>query len=278
MQTSIKATKRSLNILQGTILFLLVLFCVFPLVWMAFLAFRTPDAMFEPFWKSLSSFSTDTFVDTLQSGFLHSIGNSFIAAIVSMMLAMIIGTPAAFSLAKWNIRKKYMWKWVIQLLRMAPPVGFAIPLFLAYINIGMIDTLSGLILAYITFTVPLVIWLMWMFFSQIPNELLEAAWMDGSSVWRSFLRIALPLSSPGLVTAGILAFIFAWNDFFFSLILTRANSSTGPVAVMNFLTESSYNWGGIASAGLILSLPTLPVIFFMGKYIVQGLTSGAVKG
>ncbi|WP_201305475.1 carbohydrate ABC transporter permease [Paenibacillus puerhi] len=278
MQTSMSANKRGLSILRGIVLFFLVLFCLFPLVWMAFLAFRTPDAMFEPFWRNLSSFSTETFVSTLQSGFTKSIWNSFLAASISMIVAMVIGTPAAFALAKWSIKRKYIWKWVIQLLRMAPPVGFAIPLFLAYINLGMIDTLPGLILSYVTFTVPLVIWLMWMFFSQIPNELMEAAWMDGSSIWRSFLTIALPLSTPGLVAAGILSFIFSWNDFFFALILTRANTSTGPVAVMNFLTESSYNWGGIASAGLILSLPTLPVIFFMSKYIVQGLTSGAVKG
>jgi len=278
MDSSIKANKRAVSLLRGVVLLLLVVFCLFPLVWMAFLAFCTPDAMFEPFWKEWSSFSTDTFMETIRSGFPKSILNSFIAAIVSMLLAMIIGTPAAFSLAKWSFKRKYIWKWVIQLLRMAPPVGFAIPLFLAYINFGMIDSLAGLIVAYVTFTVPLVIWLMWMFFAQIPNELLEAAWMDGSSVWRSFYQIALPLSTPGLVAAGILSFIFAWNDFFFSLILTRTSATTGPVAVMNFLTESSYNWGGIASAGLILSLPTLPVIFFMGKYIVQGLTSGAVKG
>ncbi|MFC4601060.1 carbohydrate ABC transporter permease [Cohnella hongkongensis] len=278
MQRSIASGKRNSTILRTVVLVLLVMFCLFPLIWMVFLAFRTPDAMFEPFWKSLSSFSTDTFVTTMQSGFLQAVLNSVLAAVSATAISMVIGTPAAFSLAKWGLKRKFVYKWLIQLLRMAPPVGFAIPLFLAYIRMGMIDTLPGLVIAYVTFTVPLVVWLMWMFFAQLPNEILEAAWIDGCNVWRSFLKVALPLSTPGLVAAGILAFIIAWNDFFFALILTRTNASTGPVAVMNFLTESSYNWGGIASAGLILSLPTLPVIFFMGKYIVQGLTSGAVKG
>lgn len=278
MQSSITASKRNIGILRGIVLTLLIAFCLFPMIWMVFIAFRTPDAMFEPFWKSFSSFSADAFTATLQSDFLKAVGNSITVAIITTALSMVIGTPAAFSLAKWGIKRKFVIKWLVQLLRMAPPVGFAIPLFLAYTNLGMIDSLPGLVLSYITFTVPLVIWLMWMFFAQLPDELLEAAWMDGCSIWRSFLRIAVPLSTPGLVAAGILSFITAWNDFFFALILTRSNASTGPVAVMNFLTESSYNWGGIASAGLILSLPTLPVIFFMGKYIVQGLTSGAVKG
>lgn len=278
MQNSLSSQKRNIAILRSIVLIVFTLFCIFPMIWMVFIAFRTPEAMFQPFWKSWNSFTTATFLETLESGFIKSILNSVFAAVTAMAISMVIGTPAAFSLAKWEIKRKFIIKWLVQLLRMAPPVGFAIPLFLAYINIGLIDSMSGLILSYVTFTVPLVIWLMWMFFTQIPNELLEAAWMDGCNVWRSFLRIALPLSTPGLVAAGILSFIIAWNDFFFALILTRSNASTGPVAVMNFLTESSYNWGGIASAGLILSLPTLPVIFFMGKYIVQGLTSGAVKG
>ncbi|QUW21265.1 carbohydrate ABC transporter permease [Sporosarcina sp. Marseille-Q4063] len=266
------------KVLKVIALVIILLFSISPLIWMLIVAFRVPDKIFEPIWMSPTGFTLDNIVGVLKSGFPKSILNSFTAALGASSIALIIGVPAAFSLAKWKIRGKNYYSWFVLLLRMAPPIGFAIPLFLFFVNFNMIDNIFGLIVAYLIITLPLVIWLMWMYFSDLPNELLESASIDGASLWRTFFSIALPLSKPGLVTAGILSFILAWNDFFFALILTRSKSSTGPVAIMDFLTYSSYNWSAIASASILLALPTIPIIFFMGKYIVSGIMGGSVKG
>lgn len=278
MVLSSRFSEKVLTVLNAVVVICLLLFALSPLLWMFLVAIRPGDRIFEPIWISPTAVSWNGFRETLTPQFLLSIWNSFSSAAGATIISLVLGVPAAFALANWTFKAKFTLSWIILLLRMAPPVGFAIPMFLTYLKLGMIDHQFGLILAYLTFTLPLVIWLMWMFFEQLPHELMEAAWIDGSGVWRSFLTIALPLSSPGLVASGILAFTAAWNDFFFALILTRSQASTGTVAVMNFLTYSSYNWSGIASASILLAIPSIPITFFMQKYIVQGITGGALKG
>ena len=160
---------------------------------------------------------------------------------------------------------------------MAPPVGFVIPLFLLYVNAGLIDSYMGLIFAYMTLTLPLIVWSMWNSFAQVPDELIEAAIMDGASLTKAFLLVALPAARPGAVAAAILGFLVAWNDFFYALIITRSSTSTAPVAVMNFISYDSVAWGSIAVASIALTLPILPLMAIANRYIVQSL-SGAVKG
>ena len=152
-----------------------------------------------------------------------------------------------------------------------------IPLFLIYINSGLIDTYAGLIFAYMSLTLPLVVWSMWTTFNQIPNEIIEAALMDGASIWKTLVKVMIPIARPGIVAAAILSFLLAWNDFFFALIITRSNTVTAPVAVMNFVSYASVDWGAIAVASIVLTLPVVPVIILANKYIVQSL-GGAVKG
>ena len=160
---------------------------------------------------------------------------------------------------------------------MAPPVGFVIPLFLIYVEGGMIDTYAGLIFAYMSLTLPFVVWSLWNSFNQVPDELLEAGLMDGASVPRVLLQIMLPAARPGVVAAGVLGFLLAWNDFFFALVITRRDTATAPVAVMNFVSYASVDWGAIAVASIALTLPIVPVIVLANRYIVQSL-GGAVKG
>jgi multiple sugar transport system permease protein len=161
---------------------------------------------------------------------------------------------------------------------MAPPIAFTIPYFLVYRHLELLDTLSGLIIIYLTFNLSLVIWMMRPFYDQLPRSLEEAAWMDGATPWQGFTKIILPLSGPGLAATAILCFLFAWNDFFFALILTRTQAMTAPVAVVNFMNYEGWEWGRIAAGGTMIMLPVLAFSFVVRKYLVHGLTGGALKG
>ena len=260
-----------------TFMIALLVFAALPTVWVMILSFRAPNAVFQPIWESPLALTFENFFKITRSDFPRALLNSFITAGLSTVLAMLVGVPAGFALAKAWIAGKFMASWVLLLLRMAPPVGFVIPLFLAYVNIGLIDTYTGLILAYMTLTLPLVVWSMWNSFAQVPDELIEAAIMDDASLAKAFLLIAVPAARPGVVAAAILAFLVAWNDFFYALIITRSDTATAPVAVMNFISYDSVDWASIAVASIALTLPVLPLMAIANRYIVQSL-SDAVKG
>lgn len=266
--------KRSIGI---AVMLVLAFFAALPTVWALILSVRAPSAVFEPIWESPLALTLDNFFNITRSDFPKALLNSFITAGTSTIFAMIIGVPAGFALAKSRVSGKFIASWALLLLRMAPPVGFVIPLFLAYVHAGLIDTYTGLVFAYMTLTLPLVTWSMWNSFSQVPDELIEAAVMDDASLIKAFLLIALPAARPGVVAAGILAFLMAWNDFFYSLIITRSSTTTAPVAVMNFISFDSVDWASIAVASIALTLPILPLMAIANRYIVQSL-SGAVKG
>ena len=252
-------------------------FAAFPTLWVLILSIREQSAVFEPIWQSPLAVTLDNFVRITRSEFPRALLNSFITASASTALAMILGVPAGFALAKARISGKFFASWVLLLLRMAPPVGFVIPLFLLYVAGGLIDTYAGLIIAYMTLTLPLIVWLMWNSFAQVPDELIEAAIMDGASLGKAFLLVALPAARPGAVAAAILGFLVVWNDFFYALIITRSSTVTAPVAVMNFISFDSVDWGSIAVASIALTLPILPLMIIANRYIVQSL-AGAVKG
>ena len=260
-----------------TMMLVLLIFAAIPTVWVLILSFRSPIAIFEPIWESPFALTFDNFFKITRSDFPGALLNSFITAGLSTAFAMLVGVPAGFALAKARMSGKFVASWVLLLLRMAPPVGFVIPLFLLYVNAGLIDTYIGLVFAYMTLTLPLVTWSMWNSFAQVPDELIEAAIMDDASLPKAFMLIALPAARPGAVAAAILAFLVAWNDFFYALIITRSGTATAPVAVMNFISYDSVDWASIAVASIALTLPILPLMAIANRYIVQSL-SGAVKG
>lgn len=260
-----------------TIMLVLLIFAAIPTVWVLILSLRTPLTIFEPIWESPTALTLDNFFKITRSKFPSALLNSFITAGLSTALAMLVGVPAGFALAKARLSGKFIASWLLLLLRMAPPIGFVIPLFLLYVNAGLIDTYLGLVFAYMTLTLPLVTWSMWNSFAQVPDELIEAAIMDDATLPKAFLLIALPAARPGAVAAAILAFLVAWNDFFFALIITRSGTATAPVAVMNFISYDSVDWASIAVASIALTLPILPLMAIANRYIVQSL-SGAVKG
>ena len=252
-------------------------FALLPIVWSLILAFRPTTHLFEPVWESPTAFTLDNFNTLVGSDFPLALFNSLVTAGSSTVLALIIGIPAGFALAKGRSQRKFIASWALLLLRMAPPVGFVIPLFLIYLNIGLLDTWIGLIAAYMVLTLPLVVWSSWTSMAQIPDELIEAAMIDGATLLQTLVKVVLPAARPGIIATAVLAFLIAWNDFFFALIITRSDTVTAPVAIMNFVSYASVNWGSIALASIALTIPTVPVIIFANKYIVQSM-GGAVKG
>ena len=208
-----------------------------PFLWLVQLAFRPAAQLFDEAWWVAPTL--DSFRSLLQGNFIKSFGNSLIVSSLSTGLSMLIGVPAAYALTRWDFKGRHRVALWILVTRMAPPIAFTIPFFLAYQALGLQDTVIGLAIVYLTFNLAIVIWLMQTFFEAVPVALEEAAWIDGCGVWQAFWRISLPLAAPGLAATAVLCFIFSWNDFFFALILTRTNAITAPVAIVNFLQYES---------------------------------------
>jgi multiple sugar transport system permease protein len=209
--------------------------------------------------------------------FPRSFANSTAASVVSTALALLTGVPAAYALARAQFRgRRQIALWVLA-TRMAPPIAFTIPFFLAYRYLGLLDTVTGLVVIYLTFNLALVIWMMQAFFEGVPRALEEAAWLDGGTVWGTFLRVTLPLAAPGLAATAVLCFVFSWNDFFYALILTRTAAMTAPVAIVNFMQYEGWEWGKIAAGGTLVMLPVVVFSLLVRNFLVRGLTVGGLK-
>lgn len=248
-----------------------------PFLWLLRMSFQTnaevfafpPHLWFTP---TLSNYAA-----LWQGEFSNSFLNSVIVTTASTAISMLVGVPAAFALARMHSRSDALSLWIVA-SRLAPPPAFAIPYFLAYRDLHLLDTRIGLVIIYLTFNISLVIWLMRSFFENTPRALEEAAWIDGAGFWQAMARVVLPVAAPGLAATAILCFVFSWNDFFFALILTRTNAMTAPVAVVNFMNYAGWEWGRIAAGGTMVMLPVLVFSLAVRRFLVNGLTAGAVKG
>ncbi len=266
------------RLLLHALVLVLVLLILFPFLWLLTMSFKTDADIFAFPPKLLFVPTAANYAALWQGNFPRSFANSAIASIVSTLLAMLAGVPGAYALSRAAIRCERSLSLLILASRMAPPIAFTIPYFLVYRHLELLDTRIGLIIIYLTFNVSLVVWLMRSFFDATPRALEEAAWIDGASLWQGFSRIVLPLSGPGLAATAILCFLYSWNDFFFALILTRTNAMTAPVAVVNFMNYEGWEWGKIAAGGTMVMLPVLFFSILVRRFLVHGLTAGALKG
>lgn len=261
----------------GVGVWLIVLIAIFPFLWLVSMSFKSPDDIFAGASSLLFVPTLENYRGLLNEQFLWSFANSAITSVVSTVLALMIGVPGAYALARAKGGRSRTVSMLILLSRMAPPIAFTIPYFLVYRNVGLLDTRTGLILIYLTFNLSLVVWLMRGYFEGIPAALEEAAWIDGAGLFKTFMVIVLPLCGPALVTTAILCFLYSWNDFFFALILTRSNAGTAPIQVVNFMNYEGWEWGKIAAGGTLIMLPVLLFSLLMRRFLVSGMTSGAVK-
>lgn len=205
--------------------------------------------------------------------------NSFIIASGSTILALIIGGTAAFAFSHWKFRGKEPLFLVSMVGRMFPPITTLIPIYLMVKFSNLVDTHIALILIYASFQVPLVLLILRDFFSQVPRELSESAYIDGASPWQVFMRMILPLAKNGIVAAAILCFVEAWNEFIFALVLTSFKAKTAPVVLATYIeNEGALQWGTLAALGVWTVMPMLLFMLFLKKFLIRGLTLGALKG
>lgn len=266
------------SVAELVILLVLIAFLLAPILWMASTSLKSTNQTFAvpPVFLFKPTFSHyRTIINEGQV--LPSLVNSLVVAVGSSLLALVLGTPAAYTLARFDFRgKSHLWFWIIS-NRFISPIVVAVPFFLLARNLGLLNTRLALILVYLTFNLPLVIWLCIDQFRAVPREVEQAAFVDGAGQWRIFRDIALPLAIPGVAVSGILCFVFSWNEFLFSLILTREESRTAPVEAANFMTGFGVRWGEMMATGTLIVLPVVIFAILASRYLVRGLTMGAVK-
>jgi multiple sugar transport system permease protein len=250
-----------------------------PVLWILALSVKPDDIMFSrpPVWVFSPTLEHYRYV-LVEKALWRAIVDSVLVSFVSTALVVLIGTPAAYSFARFEIWRRDDCFLFILGTRMAPPIALTIPFYLIFARLHLLNSHTGLIVAYLTFNLSLYIWILRSFCREIPYELEEAAMTAGYSRWMIFLRVALPLLRPGIIATAVLCLIFAWNEFLYAFILGGRDVQTLPVAIPGLITPRGVQWGALAALGLIAVVPVLVVVFTLQRHIVRGLTMGAVKG
>jgi len=266
------------DILHFLALLLVILVFVFPFYWMVTASFKqqsailasTPQFFFQPTLENYVSAFT-------KFDILKSLQNSLFVALVTVVISLVLGTPAAYAIARFEFKAKQdIWFWFIS-NRMLSPIVVALPFFLIARNFRLLDTTWALILIYLTFNVPIVVWICADQFRNIPKELDEAATLEGYNSFAIFLKIALPLATPALAVSAIFCFIFSWNELLYALILTRNEAKTAPVVATSFMSGYELPWGQIMATGTMVALPVIIFGMIVSRQLVRGLTAGAIK-
>ncbi|MET0134139.1 MAG: carbohydrate ABC transporter permease [Kibdelosporangium sp.] len=276
------ATRTPGRVTRWTLLnIVVVIYALVPVLWILSLSFKTKetltDGSFIPTEWTLQNYA-DIFQTT---DFLRALVNSIGIAIIATLIAVVLGTMAAYAIARLEFPGKRALVGVSLLIAMFPQVSLVSPLFNMERSLGIFDTGPGLSLPYITFALPLAIYTLSAFFREIPLELEKAAKMDGATPAQAFRRVIAPLAAPGVFTTAILVFIFCWNDFLFAISLTSTNASRTVPAALQFFTGASYfedPTGTVSAAAVVITIPIILFVLFFQRRIVAGLTSGAVKG
>ena len=264
-----------------TIAILVVLcYALIPVLWIASLSFKSKDEFGDG--KFFSGISWDNY-DVIFSGdlFLKPLLNSIIVASVATLIAIVLASMAAYATSRLGFKGKAVILSGALAVAMFPPISIVGSLFDMWRAVGLYDTLPGLIIPYMTFTLPLAIYTLSAFFREIPWELEQAAQVDGATPFQAFRKVIVPLAAPGVFTAAILVFIFAWNDFIFANTLTSTdNARTVPAALAFFTGASQFEQpiGAIAAAAVVVTIPIIIMVLIFQRRIVAGLTAGAVKG
>jgi multiple sugar transport system permease protein len=272
------------RVLWGFGIAAVILYALVPVAWIISLSLKPADEISQGgFWPKNPSFdnytsSAGVFED---EQFRSALWNSLSIALISTVLAVVLATFAAYAIVRLDFPGKVLIMSGALAIAMFPPVAIIGPLFNMWRSLGLFDTKAGLIIPYMTFTLPLAIWTLSAFFREIPWDLDKAARVDGATPFQAFRKVIAPLAAPGMFTSAILVFIFAWNDFLFATSLTSTNRARTVPAAITFFTGSSqfdFPTGQIAAASVVVTIPIIVMVLIFQRRIVAGLTSGAVKG
>jgi multiple sugar transport system permease protein len=257
---------------------LLTAFFLFPIYWLFMISFKTADEIYAypPVWWPASMQWGNYFV-LFKDGDAGTVWNSLVVSTVSTVAAMFLGTICAYSLARFKTGGEHLANWIIS-QRMVPPIAVVFPIFLIYVWFHLVDTYFGLILLYTAFNLPYVIWMMRGYILDIPIALEHAALVDGYTRWQVLLKVIFPMCRAGLFATAVFTFVFAWNDFLFALVLTRTEVTTYTVQVTHYFGGQSNFWAKISAMSVLGTLPIFIVVGFMQRYLVRGISLGAVKG
>lgn len=264
------------NIVFALLLLIIVLYITLPFLWMVSSSFKLQKDILNldkllAFAPTLKNYVT-VFADYDFAGPLR---NSFFIAFCSTLLALVLGFPCAYAISRYKMRKLSV---AILMVRVIPAISFLIPWYMIVSALRMTDTYPAVITSHLSVSLPFCIWIMTPFCDSIPLVIEESATIDGCAPLRRLLVIIFPLAMPGLITVAIMAFISSWNNFMYAMVLAGANTRTLPLTLYNFLGYSFVDWGALMAAATIIVFPVLLIAFTMQRYIIKGLTTGAVKG
>jgi multiple sugar transport system permease protein len=277
------------RILRALALTAVGLFFLFPIFWVLLMSFQTneqilripPSLLFTPSvqnYAAIVSGKLETAAGTLEVPFMNNLLNSVILSAASVALALLLGVPAAYAFARFRFRLGENIAFTLLSFRFAPPLLVLLPLTLYFQDLGLNDSYTGLIWVYQLICLPLILWIVRGYFEDVSADIEHAYRIDGHSWFATFARIAVPLARPGIAAAALLAFIFAWNNFIFALILASADKQPVTVGALAFVTASGIQYGQIAASIVMSVLPTLALALYAQRYLVEGLSLGAVKG
>lgn len=273
---------------MNAVLILYFICALFPVLWVFSLAFRTrpeilswpPNFVFKPTmenFRSLFSGLTGGTVGSSTVYFLRNFANSLIISFGSVIISIIVGVPATYAIARFTFRGKEDLAFTILSFRFAPELIVIIPVYIFFQRLGLLDTYTGLIWVYQLITLPMIVWILRGYIEDVSPELEEACRLDGYGRFRTFWRIVLPLIRPGIAASGLLAFIYAWNNFVFAVLLGGSRTAPVTVGAMQFISADALRYGDMAAAIVLAAVPALALALYAQKHLIRGLSLGAVK-